>query len=168
MGVVAGAGVAVLTHQAPASAVVFTTVTAVAALLPDLDHPDARLSRSLGWPGQFIAWTIGSLFGHRGITHSVLGVGLLSAGMAFIPRLPPNCYWAVILGCAVHILGDACTVSGVPLFWPKDRRFRMPFTSIRTGQYFETVILTPALTVLSVASVAGMVALTASQLKGTS
>lgn len=167
MGVIAGAGVSVLTHQAPASAAILTGITGVAALLPDFDHPDAKLPRYFGWPGRTIAWAVGSLFGHRGITHSVLGVALLSAALAFIPHFPPVCYWAVILGCAVHILGDACTVSGVPLFWPKDRRFRVPLTAIHTGNYFETVILTPALAVLSTASVIGMVALTASRMKGT-
>lgn len=166
MGVIAGAGVSVLTHQAPAQAALLTGITAVAALLPDMDHPDAKLPRYLGWPGRTIAWAVGSLFGHRGITHSVLGVALLSAGLAFVPRLPAVCYVAVILGCAVHILGDACTVSGVPLFWPKQYRFRIG--RIRTGKYFETAILTPALAVLSTASVIGMVALTASRMKGTS
>jgi inner membrane protein len=146
-GVIAGSGVAWLAHLEPGKAVAFIVIVSVSSLLPDMDHPGARLPRALGWPGRVIAWTIGSLFGHRGITHSVVGVGLLSAGLAFTPRLPMFCYVAVILGCVVHILGDMLTVSGVPLLWPLERCYR--FGWMRTGGFFETEILTPVLAVLA-------------------
>ena len=146
-GVLTGSGVAWLTQMNPGQAAAFIGLTTVCSLLPDFDHPDAMGPRYLGWPGRALAWLIGSLFEHRGLTHSVLGVGVLSAGMAFIPHLPAFCYWAVILGCVTHILGDMATVSGVPLFWPLDRRFR--YGRISTGQFFETEILTPVLAIVS-------------------
>mgnify|MGYP003576127162 FL=1 len=146
-GVLTGSGVAWLAQMNPGQAAAFISITTVCSLLPDFDHPDAIGPRAFGWPGRTLAWIIGSIFGHRGITHSVLGVGLLSASMSFIPHLPTVCYWAVILGCVTHILGDMCTVSGVPLFWPLDRCFRVGV--MRTGHYFETQILTPVLTVVS-------------------
>ena len=42
-------------------------------------------------------------------------------------------------------------MSGVPLFWPFDRCFRLfgRWTLMRTGHYFETQILTPVLAVAS-------------------
>lgn len=142
-GVLTGALVATVTELDPAHALAFTGIVTVCSLLPDMDHPDARLPRYLGWPGRVIAWIIGSLFGHRGLTHSVLGMGLLSAGMAFIPHLPAYCYWAVLLGSATHVLGDMLTISGVPLFWPLDQRFRIGW--MRTGSFFETAIFCPFL-----------------------
>jgi len=146
-GVLTGSGAAWLAQLNPGQAAAFIGITSVCALLPDFDHPDAIGPRAFGWPGRTLAWLIGTIFGHRGITHSVLGVGLLSAGLAFVPHLPAFCYWAVILGCVTHILGDMCTVSGVPVFWPFGRCFRVGV--MRTGHYFETQILTPILAVVS-------------------
>jgi inner membrane protein len=146
-GVLTGSGVAWVAQMNPAQAAAFIAITTACSLLPDFDHPDAMGPRTFGWPGRTLAWLIGTLFGHRGLTHSVLGVGLLSAGLGFVPHLPGFCYAAVILGCATHILGDMTTVSGVPLFWPLDRCFRVGV--MRTGQYFETQILTPILAVVS-------------------
>lgn len=146
-GVLTGSGAAWLSQMNPGQAAAFIGITSACALLPDFDHPDAIGPRSFGWPGRTVAWIIGSIFGHRGITHSVLGVGVLSAGMAFIPHLPTFCYWAVILGCLTHIAGDMCTVSGVPLFWPLGRDFRIGV--MRTGHFFETEILTPVLAITS-------------------
>lgn len=160
-GVLAGSGVAWLAQMKPGQAAAFIAITSVCALLPDFDHPDAKLPRAFRWPGRTLAWLIGTLFGHRGLTHSVLGVGLLSAGLAFVPHLPAFCYWAVILGCVTHIVGDMATVSGVPLLWPFDRCFRLfgRWTLMRTGHYFETQILTPVLAVTSIVAGAGVVLL---------
>jgi inner membrane protein len=152
-GVLTGSGVAWLAQMNPGQAAAFIAVTSACSLLPDFDHPNAIAPRAFGWPGRTLAWCIGSLFGHRGLTHSVLGLGVLSAGMVFIPHLPEFCYWAVILGCVTHILGDMCTVSGVPLLYPLDRCFRIGV--MRTGSYFETNILTPILAVISTAVGAG-------------
>lgn len=152
-GVLTGSGAAWLAQMNPGQAAAFIGVTTVCSLLPDFDHPDAIGPRAFGWPGRTLAWLIGTIFGHRGITHSVLGVGLLSAGLAFVPHLPAFCYWAVILGCVTHILGDMCTVSGVPVFWPFGRCFRVGV--MRTGHYFETQILTPVLAVASTVVGAG-------------
>jgi inner membrane protein len=146
-GVLAGSGVAWLAQLDPGQAAAFIGITTACSLLPDFDHPNAIGPRAFGWPGRTLAWLIGTLFGHRGLTHSVLGVGVLGAGLAFIPHLPAFCYWAVILGCVTHILGDMLTVSGVPLFWPFGRCFRVGV--MRTGHYFETEILTPILAVCS-------------------
>ena len=150
-GVLTGSGAAWLAQMNPGQAAAFIGIVSACSLLPDFDHPDAIGPRSFGWPGRAIAWLIGSLFGHRGLTHSVLGVGVLSAGLAFVPHLPAFCYWAVILGCVTHIAGDMMTVSGVPLFWPIDTRFWLTFPRFRihTGQFAESEILTPILAVVS-------------------
>lgn len=155
-GVMAGALVAYVAKLDPGQATAFITITSVSSLLPDIDHPGAMLPRLLGWPGRMVAAIINAVFGHRTLTHSVLGIGLLGAGMAFIPRLPEHCYWAVILGCVVHVLGDMLTVSGVPLFWPTGRDYRIGW--MRAGGEFETLVMTPLLAIGAAASVGLVIA----------
>ncbi len=49
--------------------------------------------------------------------------------------------WAAGLGFAIHIIGDAITVMGVPLFWPLGKDIR--FTQMRAGGPTEMMFLTP-------------------------
>lgn len=151
-GVISGSLTAWATHLPPAQAVAFIGITSAASLLPDFDHPKAMLPRMFGWPGRMLAVLLATVFGHRTLTHSVLGVGVLSAGMAFIPRLPLFCYAAVILGCVTHILGDMLTVSGVPVLWPAKRCYRIG--RMRTGGQFEMLFVQPLLAVCAIASAA--------------
>lgn len=148
-GVATGSLVATATHLPPGQAVAFIGVTSVCSLLPDFDHPDAMLPRMLAWPGRAAAALISHFFGHRTLTHSVLGVGLLSAGMLFIPRFPEHCYWAVILGCATHIAGDMLTKSGVPIWWPHRAVWRLAPKrfAFRTNGALEQLVLTPLLAI---------------------
>lgn len=155
-GILTSSLVALAGELPPASAVVFIAVTAVCSLLPDFDHPDAMLPRMFGWPGRALAAVISGLFGHRTLTHSFLGMGLLTLGMAFIPGLPLYVAGAVLLGCATHILGDMLTISGVPLFWPHGRDFRIGW--MRTDGHFETLVMRPLLTIAAVASLGLVVA----------
>ena len=75
---------------------------------------------------------------HRGPTHSLLFAALVGATLAGVAtllaaRLPPSlaASWLVPFAAAVgafgvgtHLLADALTPSGVPLFWPlSSRRF---------------------------------------------
>jgi membrane-bound metal-dependent hydrolase YbcI (DUF457 family) len=57
-GVTAGALAAAVMPDTVLARALFVAVTAYATLLPDWDHPEARITRSLGWPGTFICWTI--------------------------------------------------------------------------------------------------------------
>lgn len=140
-GALVGAGVAWAFQMSLPVAAGFTAITTAATLLPDFDHPEARGPRSFGWPGQLAAWILGGVFGHRGITHSIMGLAILLVGLAFVPGLPAWVAAAVVLGCAVHIAGDACTVSGVPLLWPLERRFGPRL--FETGSFVETGVLVP-------------------------
>ena len=155
-GVVTGSLVATATHLPPVQAVPFIAIASVCALLPDMDHPDAMLPRMLWWPGRALAAIISAVFGHRTITHSLLGVSLLAAGLAFIPGLPGWAFWAVLLGCGTHILGDMITVSGVPVLWPHKADWRLG--RMRVNGHFEQLVMTPLLVVCAAASVGLMVA----------
>jgi membrane-bound metal-dependent hydrolase YbcI (DUF457 family) len=51
--------------------------------------------------------------------------------------------WAVAVGCAAHIAGDALTEQGVPLAWPSLRYYRVG--SINTNSVVERWLVVPAL-----------------------
>ena len=80
-GAVVGAAVGLTaTHLTPGRLAVGVVLTAGAAVLPDIDHPDATCARSFG----FITWTFAWLVehvsgGHRHGTHSLVGIAAFSA-----------------------------------------------------------------------------------------
>jgi membrane-bound metal-dependent hydrolase YbcI (DUF457 family) len=55
-------------------------------------------------------------------------------------------FWAAACGFAIHIIGDAITVMGVPLLWPIGKDFRL-FT-MRAGGATEMMVLTPVFLLL--------------------
>lgn len=70
---------------------------------------------------------------HRGVSHSIFLAAGLSAGMALFLRwlatigIVPDQLWrpwsvAFALGLLSHLVGDACTVSGIQPFLPLARR----------------------------------------------
>lgn len=64
-----------------AEAVVFTGVTAGAALLPDLDHPSATIARTFGPVSKAASKLVNFLAGgHRKGTHTLIGVAVATAG----------------------------------------------------------------------------------------
>jgi inner membrane protein len=149
-------------------------VVAFGSLLPDIDHPDSSLANEkvIGVPIFLpFAWVIGKLFGHRGVTHSLLAVvGLIALGK--VSQLPweamnlgwlraageafryvwtdLNLGWLIVWGYAWHLASDALTRSGIPLFWPLPSRFGIPpiralrFTTDTWPEYFVVAALTIA------------------------
>ncbi len=119
---------------------------AFGALLPDLDAGGSKL-QSLQIAG-VQPFAVPSLlfhryFGHRGLLHSLLGLGIV-AGLA----VPAALWWggllstALVLGYASHLAADACTRSGIPLFYPRKRRLHLLPRSlrIRTGSMAEDML----------------------------
>lgn len=109
------------------------------SLLPDIDHPGSWLGSKL----KLISYPILLVFGHRGITHSLIIVGFLSAflwlsleHLSFGQYIVP-----LIVGYLSHLLGDFVANSGVPLFYPNRKRYRFIIT-FNTGGVAEHVILT--------------------------
>ncbi|PTQ51909.1 MAG: Membrane-bound metal-dependent hydrolase YdjM, induced during SOS response [Hydrogenibacillus schlegelii] len=115
--------------------------TVIGSLLPDIDHPGSKLGRRVP-----VISHIMYLFGHRGVTHSLLFVLILAAAghFAWTPA------YGLALGAAVHIAADMFTPSGVPLFWPLGRRYSL--FGFRTGGVVDFLLGTAAsaLTVLLV------------------
>ncbi|MFP4649192.1 MAG: metal-dependent hydrolase [Halorhodospira sp.] len=120
-----------------------TTVTAAAvgSLAPDIDHPRSRIGQLL-WP---ISYPLARVFGHRGITHSVLAL----AAIALLGWwLQGPAVLAFGIGYALHLAADACTTQGVPLLYPSRVRFHGPLT-VRTGGLGEVALTSLLLLLLA-------------------
>ncbi len=94
-------------------------VGAVAALLPDIDHPGSVVGRKV----PVLPVLISALAGHRGITHTVwfcAGIAVLAGFLA----APAGTATAVLVGACVlvgglsHLALDGLTLSGVAPFAP--------------------------------------------------
>ena len=115
-----------------------TMAAAIGGLLPDLDHPESVLGRRL----PLISIPLARVFGHRGMTHSLLAVVFIVMGLVAATTIyqlgivgwliPP-----LLVGYLSHILGDSMTPSGVPLFWPHKRTYS--FNLFKTWSWQETV-----------------------------
>jgi len=103
-------------------------LAAFGALLPDVDTTTSTIGRLL-YP---LAAFIERRFGHRSITHSLVGL-LIAASLAYglwliadsfhlpfaISHRPSAIgYFAFVTGYASHLLADSMNKAGIPLFWP--------------------------------------------------
>lgn len=123
----------------------------VGALLPDIDHPSSAISRS-AWPvTAIISKAMNSKFGHRGVTHYAISSVACLLLIPIAVTISSSLWWIPLSLCAgylIHILGDACTVCGVPIFGPWDTRnigiWRpMRFKTGRNGFYVELWLVQP-------------------------
>ncbi|HEY0075473.1 MAG TPA: metal-dependent hydrolase [Abditibacteriaceae bacterium] len=104
--------------------VLCTGLAMLGALLPDLDAASSLL-QSASIKGVQPLVPLGQVlhrrYGHRGFLHSLsaLGrVGILSSPLLLLDLSLWFWPWvSLLLGYLSHLLGDACTKSGVPLFW---------------------------------------------------
>lgn len=101
-------------------------------MIPDIDHPNATISnvKVLGIPFlKPLAWLINALFGHRGATHTIWALWLTTLpfllSYLFIPPEAILIQAIVTLfgfgyaaGYLSHLVLDALTPSGTPMFWP--------------------------------------------------
>ena len=141
-----------LTTDQAASLLLSGLIAAGCGLAPDIEKAGSTASRSLGLPTRVLSWGIERSFGHRGGFHSLLAlvlayyVGELAGGLVGLTGLGG----LLAFGWAVHLLTDAWTVHGVPLFWPlTSGRVRLP-PWLSTGSIMEAVVLVITLVLLAV------------------
>jgi len=132
--------------QALAAASVAATI---GALLPDVDSDESIIRRSTGTArsggcvGKLASLGISAITGgHRVGTHTAVAWLVISALAWAVGRVAnsPNIAIAFSVGYLSHLLADALTIEGIPLFWPlaKRRVCLLPsFIAIRTGSFFE-------------------------------
>ena len=103
---------------------------ALGSLLPDIDARESKIaSLQIGgvtWlkPAAHLAYR---RLGHRGALHSIVALLVLSiaAGVPLWLFLSPLAAVGLALGYLSHLLLDACTRSGVPLYWPDTNRVHL-------------------------------------------
>ena len=124
-------------------------LAAVASLLPDIDLPPAKIGR-LFW---FISVPLERRFGHRTLTHSVVGLLGLSLLLSPLLWLYPHAFICLLGGYWSHIWIDMLNVRGVDLFWPSPVRLVTPGNRnwrLAVGSKGEMILLS-ALLALTVA-----------------
>lgn len=132
----------------------------IGSLLPDIDEPNSYVGhRSLG-----AARVVKGIFGHRGFTHSILAflivlIPFYFLGHAHFHSVTPDFIlkyqdimdstsgwisalfsflYGIAMGYGFHILEDMCSVSGVPLLYPINKKIAIPI--YRTGGIREKII----------------------------
>ena len=119
---------------------------AVGSLLPDIDTQHSGLGRLI----KPLSSKIERTFGHRTITHSLLG--MVSLGILSLPLLliySPVWVWLQV-GVFTHILLDTANVTGVPFLYPLrtqfwmlgNRSWRVPYSSPREFAWLAVISLT--------------------------
>ena len=118
---------------------------AVGSLLPDIDTQHSGLGRLI----KPISGKIERTFGHRTITHSLLG--MVSLGILTLPLIwlyAPAWTWLQI-GLFTHILLDTANVMGVPFLYPLrtqfwmvgNRSWRVPYSSPKEFAWLAVISL---------------------------
>ena len=147
----------------PAHALTFATVVAalvanqIGGIAPDIDQPTAPLWRNLPIGGTFGRIVDKLLGGHRGLSHSILGLVLfgylVDRFLLFIHPITPSMHshtvWlAFMIGMISHLVMDTFTKEGVAWLLPIPVQFGfLPFKALRitTGQWIENFVVIPAL-----------------------
>jgi membrane-bound metal-dependent hydrolase YbcI (DUF457 family) len=117
-GAVTGAAVGLYATHLPAPHLaLFAGLTAGAAVLPDIDHPNSSLAHCFGFLTKSFAWLIGKISGgHRHLTHAILGVagfwGLAWLAVKFRPDLAGKIGLVVFLSLIIASGLYALRVSG--------------------------------------------------------
>lgn len=134
----------------------------IGGIAPDIDQPTASFWRNLpvgGFIGRIIDKMLG---GHRFITHSLVGVAILSFGARFLllflhpimSRVDIGLvWWAFNIGILSHLIMDTFTKEGVPWLLPIPVKFGIPpIKSLRvtTGKLVESWLIFPGLVVLDI------------------
>ncbi len=133
----------------------------VGGLIPDMDQASNKLYDLL--PGSDFTGKIlrRLFFGHRNISHSLLGGYLLYRLLEFVmPRLFNAQYvdahiliLSVMIGFVSHLLADSITKEGIPLFFPIPIKIGFPpikFLRVTTDSWVEHLFVLPGVLIYTV------------------
>lgn len=116
------------------SLAVVTAVSAISALIPDLDIEDSKLGRKAG----FVSKGISRAFGHRGFFHTPILYIVLYFLMSMV--LPTYICLGFIIGTMSHLILDSFNYKGIMWLYPLTKR-HFHIASIRTRGFCETMFL---------------------------
>jgi len=110
-------------------------LAAAGSLLPDIDHPKS-------WAGQRLrplSTLVAAVFGHRGVTHSLLALAGCWAALRYGAGAPRAWAAPVVVGYLSHLLADLLTPGGLRLAWPLRGTWALPLC--RSGSPFEPLVV---------------------------
>ena len=105
----------------------------IGSLLPDIDHPNSKINKY-----NPLSTIICMVAQHRSITHSLLWMVVVS----LVGLLYKFNVWAIIglnIGILSHLILDMMNPTGVPLFYPYRKMYRV--CKISTGSAGEWCVL---------------------------
>ncbi|GAA0589523.1 hypothetical protein GCM10009416_30110 [Craurococcus roseus] len=111
------------------------------ALLPDVDHPKSWAGRRL----RPVSTVVAAVFGHRGVTHSLLALVGCWAALRYGTGVPRAWAAPVVVGYLSHLLADLLTPGGLRLAWPLRGTWALPLC--RSGSPFEPLVVALVLSV---------------------
>lgn len=132
----------------------------IGSAVPDFDQSTAEFYRELP-AGSLIGKLMSPLFGgHRFISHSLIGLGLVGWGvriaLTYLQQfliIDMEIVWGTfMIGYISHLVADTLTKEGVPWLFPIAIRFGFPpikSLRVRTGKFMETLAVYPALVALN-------------------
>jgi inner membrane protein len=94
---------------------------AVGSLLPDIDTTNSGLGRFI----KPVSGLIERRFGHRTLTHSLLGLLIVAALSSPLLVWQASVFWWLLVGMFSHMLLDTANIVGVPLLYPLRLQFWM-------------------------------------------
>lgn len=115
----------------------------IGALLPDVDEPYSWIGRKT----RGISDLLHDVFGHRGMTHSLLGITFVLIPILFAIAMTPLSFFTgmcVVAGYVLHLIEDSFSANGVKWLLPiSNEKFQSGFHIIyyRTGGSVEIGIL---------------------------
>lgn len=164
-------GMAVMIYSAapsynPATFAAVLVCSSLAALLPDIDQPASDIWDNLPFGHKVSPIAAKFTFGHRNITHSLLGCAIFGGALYYLVSISPA-YWginksllllAMGISYSLHLLADSFTVEGIPLLFPIHRKFGLPpkpFDGIRimSGKWFENLVIFPIVNIFLISLV---------------
>ena len=136
----------------------FIIFVLIGAVFPDIDEPESWIGKRTIIISHFIKF----LFGHRGMTHTLLStIIILAVPMVyslFIKEVDAHFMWMVYgftTGWLMHSVGDAHTKGGIPIFLPfKKKKYHiLPKTMrFKTNTWVEHMIYAPLYNLMTLAS----------------
>lgn len=109
----------------------FSFIVLFTTLFVDIDEEDSTMGKRL----QPFSTIIQSIFGHRGIFHTLLIPVPIFLTLYFFQY--PELANAILLGYSSHLVMDALTPAGIYPFYPLHWRIHGP---IRVGSVFEYIL----------------------------
>jgi inner membrane protein len=134
------------------AAILVVVANQLGGIAPDIDQPTAPFWRNLPIGGLFGKIMDKMLGGHRFITHSLIGLGLLGfllhLLLVFLTPIMPSVdtgyvWWAFMIGAFSHLVLDTFTKEGVPWLLPIPFKFGIPPVKklrVTTGKWAEKLL----------------------------